>query len=108
MKRVGLNHNSSRIHRRLLGCTLGGAPQLVTVVGNDGGLVRFVGVDPSGSCPHELPSAVVPQRSATLAPLAAHGLVGEAWDQRLRRGLRAERRAARGLPTACEPLRRLL
>jgi hypothetical protein len=24
-KRVGLNHNSSRIHRRLLGCTLGGA-----------------------------------------------------------------------------------
>jgi hypothetical protein len=24
-KRVGLNHNSSRIHRRLLGCTLGGS-----------------------------------------------------------------------------------
>jgi hypothetical protein len=36
-----------------------------------------------------------PDGGATLAPLAARGLVHGAWDHRLRRGLRAGRRAAR-------------
>ena len=53
----------------------------------DGGVVLVVVVDPSGIRPHDLLAAVVPRRPATLAALAARGLVRCARAYRLPRGL---------------------
>src|SRR5215207_2673834 len=71
----------------------------------DGGVVLLVVVDASGIRTHELLVAVVPRRPATLAALAARGLVRCARAHRLPRGLHAESGTPRRLPTGCEPLR---
>ena len=50
------------------------------------GVVLFVVVVPPDICPPELAVAVVPGRSATLAPMATRGLGRRAWDRRRRGG----------------------
>ena len=71
----------------------------------NGGVVRFVVVDPPGLPPNKLHAAAVPGREASLAPLEARGLVRGARDHRLRRGRRDGGRAARRLPPDRKPLR---
>src|SRR5215218_5365074 len=71
----------------------------------DGGVVLLVVVDSSGIPTHELLVAAVPRWTATLAALAACGLVRHTRDHRLPRGLHAGAGTTRRLPTDHEPLR---